>query len=350
MKPFSARLWLAIAVCCAVALACDPVLAQAARNPFSVGAEQGGGNATGLMGWILAQQNQFYLALKSAVRDASHNGAAAWTLAGLSFAYGVFHAAGPGHGKAVVASYMLANEQALRRGLVISLLAALLQGFVAVAIVSLAALVFNATAARINDAAALVEELSYLGIIMLGFWLIWRKGAALLAALRPAPAVPGQDHSGQDHSAHDHSGHDQSGHDHSGHDHSHGHDAHCGHFHAADPKTLNAGFSWRAALTTVAVAGSRPCSGAILVLVFTLAQGIFWVGIWSTLAMSLGTAITTGALAAMAVLAKGVALRFAGPDSGRGRMIGPGLELAAAVVVLLAGTALLMGATAHPAG
>ena len=85
-------------------------------------------------------------------------------------------------------------------------------------------------------------------------------------------------------------------------------------------------------------------------LVFTLAQGIFWVGIWSTLAMSLGTAITTGALAAMAVLAKGVALRFAGPDSGRGRMIGPGLELAAAVVVLLAGTALLMGATAHPAG
>ena len=337
MTPFSARLCLAVAACCAVALACDPALAQAARNPFSVGAEQGGGNATGLMGWILAQQNQFYLALKSAVRDASHNGAAAWTLAGLSFAYGVFHAAGPGHGKAVVASYMLANEQALRRGLVISLLAALLQGVVAVAIVSLAALVFNATAARINDAAALVEELSYLGIIMLGIWLIWRKGTALLAALRPAPAARDHDHWGHDHSGHDH-GHD------------HGHDAHCGHFHAADPKTLNADFSWRAALTTVVVAGSRPCSGAILVLVFTLAQGIFWVGIWSTLAMSLGTAITTGALAAMAVLAKGVALRFAGPDSGRGRMIGPGLELAAAVVVLLAGTALLMGATTHPAG
>ena len=320
----------------AVVLACEPAFAQAARNPFSVGAEQGGGQAGGVMGWILAQQNQFYLALKSSVLEAKNHGAAAWTLAALSFAYGVFHAAGPGHGKAVVASYMLANEQALRRGLVISFLAALLQGAVAIAIVSLAALVFNATAARMNDAAALIEELSYLGIVALGAWLVWRKGGAFLRVLTMA-AKPGS--TGHDHPDHDHH-----------HDHGHAHDEHCGHFHAPDPSTLGAGFSWRAALTTVVVAGSRPCSGAILVLVFTLAQGIFWLGIWSTLAMSLGTAITTGALAATAVLAKGVALRFAGKEGGRGQIMALGLELAAACVVLLAGTALLIGASGHPAG
>ena len=336
MKGFPSRLLFAGALLAlAMVLAGDPALAQAARNPFSVGAEQGGGNAGGFMGWILAQQNQFYLALKSSVVEAKNHGAAAWTLAALSFAYGVFHAAGPGHGKAVVASYMLANEQALRRGLVISFLAALLQGIVAIAIVGLAALVFNATAARMNDAAALIEELSYLGIVALGAWLIWRKGGALLRVWKAEdkPVATGHGHE------HDHH-----------HDHGHDHDEHCGHFHAPDPSTLGTGFSWRTALTTVVVAGSRPCSGAILVLVFTLAQGIFWLGIWATLAMSLGTAITTGALAAMAVLAKGVALRFTGKDGGRGQIMALGLELAAACVVLLAGTMLLIGASGHPTG
>ena len=315
-------------------------LAQAARNPFSVGAEQGGGNYTGMTGWILAQQNAFYLALKTAVHAASLNGSAAWTLAGLSFAYGVFHAAGPGHGKAVVASYMLANEQALKRGLVISLLAALLQGAVAIAIVALAVWVFNATAARMNETATLVEELSYLGIILLGLGLVWTKGRGFWAAWRNGAAERG----------HHHPPHAPSHGDHHGHDHAapHVHDEHCGHYHAPDPKTLGAGFSWRSALATVVVAGARPCSGAILVLAFTLAQGIFLIGIWSVLAMSVGTFLTTGALAAMAVLAKGFALRFAGAESGRAGKWLAGLELAAACVVVLVGVGLLAGATMQP--
>ena len=318
-------------------LAAQAALAQAPRNPFGVGAEQGGGSAEGLAGWILTRQNAFYLALKTAVHAATVNGTAAWTLAGLSFAYGVFHAAGPGHGKAVVASYMLANEQALKRGLAISLLAALLQGAVAVALVGIAVLAFNATSARMNDAANLIEELSYLGIVALGLWLVWTKGRAFLAALRPA--------GGQ---AHHDRGHDRHGHQ--DHGHAHDHDEHCGHFHAPDPATLGKDFSWRAALTTVAVAGARPCSGAILVLVFALAQGIFLVGVWSVLAMSLGTAITTGALAAMAVLAKGVALKFAGGDHARGRALVSGLEVLAALAVVAVGVSLLAGATYSHSG
>ena len=326
--------------------------AQAGKNPFSVGAEQGGGDYSGIAGWILMQQNAFYLSLKAAVSAAAKNGSGGWTLAALSFAYGVFHAAGPGHGKAVVASYMLANEQALRRGLMISFLAALLQGAVAIALVSLAVLAFQATAPRMNAAAALIEELSYLGIVLLGLWLVWTKGRGFWQAWRrhPAAIAAPVSHGGHAHGHGDGDGsrlHAHGGqHHHDGPLHVHG--EHCGHFHAPDPKTLGAGFSWRAALTTVVVAGARPCSGAILVLAFTLAQGVFWIGIWSVAAMSLGTFLTTGALAALAVLAKGAALRFSGADTSRARSWVAGLELAAAVAVVLAGAGLLAGATLHP--
>jgi len=54
--------------------------------------------------------------MTASVKALHSDGSAVWGLFGLSFAYGVFHAAGPGHGKALIASYMLANERALRRG------------------------------------------------------------------------------------------------------------------------------------------------------------------------------------------------------------------------------------------
>ena len=123
--------------------------------------------------------------------------------------------------------------------------------------------------------------------------------------------------------------------------HLHGPD--CGHFHAPDPATLGDGFSWRDAVSTVVAAGARPCSGAILVLVFALAQGIFLAGVASTVVMALGTATTTAALAATAVLARGVALRLVGSDAGRGALAVRTLELAAALLVLAVGLSLLFG-------
>ena len=117
----------------------------------------------------------------------------------------------------------------------------------------------------------------------------------------------------------------------------------CGHVHAPDPATLGDGFSWRGAVATVVAAGARPCSGAILVLVFALSQGVFLAGIAATVVMALGTAITTAALAATAVLAKGVALRLVGSDPGRGTLVARGLELAAALLVLAVGLSLLLG-------
>ena len=348
-----------------------PALAQA-HNPFSVGISEGGGSATGISGWLLAKQSAFEQMLSGAVRAAKANGSALWFLSGLSFLYGVFHAAGPGHGKAVVASYMFANERALKRGVIISFLAAALQGLVAITLIGALALIFHATATRMKDAAHGVEILSYAGIAALGIWLVWRKGGAFLRAWRgpgvlsharsapntrsaantPSAVVALADH----HHGHDHSA--RAGHDH-GHAHhievaagnppqgaaGHVHGDDCGHFHAPDPATLGDQFSWSTALMTVVAAGLRPCSGAILVLVFALAQGFFAAGVVATLAMSFGTAITTSALACLAVLAGGLAIRIAGKESRRGELVLRAIEAGAGVLILLLGIGLLLGFT-----
>jgi len=103
-------------------------LGQGVHHPFAVGADEGAvSSAQGVSGWILAQESGFYRLLSGAIHAAKQSGTATWGLVALSLGYGIFHAAGPGHGKAVIASYMLANERALRRGLVIAFGAAFLQ-------------------------------------------------------------------------------------------------------------------------------------------------------------------------------------------------------------------------------
>ena len=310
---------------CALAAACAllggiDAYAQS-KNPFNVGVTEGGGQASGFVGWMLAKQVEFERGLSGAVRAVRVDPSALWYLSGLSFLYGVFHAAGPGHGKAVVASYMLANEQALKRGLAISFVAAILQGLVAIAIVGGLDLVLHATAQKMRDAAAFVEMASFAGIAVLGAWLVWRKGNAFIREWQGAPvaavAAGGSRFVCEPVDA----------------DAAHVHDETCGHFHMPDPKTLGAGFSWREAMMTTVAAGSRPCSGAIIVLVFALAQGLLYAGVLATFAMSLGTAITTGALAAMAVFAKSVALKVTGAGSPRGVLLARGFELLAALVV-----------------
>ena len=77
--------------------------------------------ADGVIGWLFAQQALFYRALAGMIRAAKTDGSAYWGLIGISFLYGIFHAAGPGHGKAVISSYLLANEETWRRGIALVL-------------------------------------------------------------------------------------------------------------------------------------------------------------------------------------------------------------------------------------
>ena len=315
----------------------------------------------GVLGWIFAKQAEFYRQFSSLIRAAKADGSVAWGLFGLSFLYGIFHAAGPGHGKAVISSYMVANEETWVRGVVLSFASALLQALVAVVIVGIAAALLNATAATMKRAVDLIEIVSYSLIILIGVRLLWVKGRVFLTTLRtlhrPAavgaavtPAHLRHDHG--HHDDHDHA-HDHHGH---GHDHhqqlrtttrtNHDHDDHAsawGHAHAPEPEELAGPGGWKRGLSAIVAVGLRPCSGAILVLVFALAQGLFWTGVVSTFIMGLGTAITVAAIATIAVFAKAWAKRVADTRSGYGMLAMRGIEVGAAVVIIAFGVLLLTG-------
>jgi ABC-type nickel/cobalt efflux system permease component RcnA len=334
-----------LAVCVALAAAIlllDGVMhALMAQSPF--GAPRPGSaepQIGGIVGWLLAKQSEFYREMSSTIRAAKSDGSAVWTLLGISFAYGIFHAAGPGHGKAVISSYLVANQETARRGIALSFASALMQSLVAVAIVGVCAWLLNATAKTMCGAEKAIEVVSYALIAAFGARLVWIKGGGFIRALqtqRPAlaTAAAGHDHQ-HDHEHHHHEHHD---HDHA----DHVHDEHCGHSHGPAPSELAGPGGWRRGFGAIFAVGIRPCSGAILVLVFALAQGLFWAGIAATFVMGLGTAITVATIAVIAVSAKDLAQRLSGASDGGGALVMRGLEFGAAGLVLLFGVGLLFG-------
>ncbi|GAA0027976.1 nickel/cobalt exporter [Bradyrhizobium ottawaense] len=332
-----------------------------AQNPFGAPrpAQAAQPETGGLIGWLLAKQSEFYRQMSATIRAAKSDGSAVWTLLFISFAYGIFHAAGPGHGKAVIASYLVANHETARRGIALSFASALMQSLVAILIVGISAWVLNATAKTMCKAEGAIEIASYALIALFGLRLVWVKGRIFIRALQaaqPLPAIAGvpHDHDHGHHHHHDAHDHHDHGHDHHHHDHGHAHapahhghdhvhDEHCGHSHGPTPSELAGPGGWRRGFAAILTVGIRPCSGAILVLVFALAQGLFWAGIAATFLMGLGTAITVAAIAVVAVSAKDIAARLSAGRDGGGALFMRGIEFAAAGVVLLFGAGLLFG-------
>jgi nickel/cobalt exporter len=302
----------------------------AMAQPFGLNHGAPLSEAGGFAGWILAKQAEFYRMLSGLIRAAKADGSAAYTLLGVSFLYGVFHAAGPGHGKAVISSYLVANNETWRRGIVLSFASAILQAFTAIAVVGVAAVLLGATAKAMGNTVRVIEIVSYTLILLIGLRLLWVKGRAFLQALG----------GGRGHH-HDH-GHEHGHHHH--HDHEHEQEASAwSHGHTPEPSELAGGHWLKRGLTAIVAVGLRPCSGAIIVLVFALAQGLFWIGVASTFVMGLGTAITVAAIATLAVGARGLAGKLAKAKPGAGVIILRGLETAAALVIVLFGAALLTG-------
>jgi nickel/cobalt exporter len=289
------------------------------KAPFGLGMREAAPAPGGIGGLVLGLQANFYRDLQAAVSGLKESGAALWTLLSLGFAYGVFHAAGPGHGKAVIGAYLVANERTLVKGFLLSVAAAIVQALVAILLVGTAAVVLQATAATVNRVTAGVEWASFLAVALVGAALTWRKAGRLLgvAALARDP-LAGPQVSGSLGPA-------------------------CDHVHLPPPDALDRLTRWRELAGVVLAAGIRPCTGAIVVLVFALSQGLLAAGVAATFAMALGTALTTGALAALAVFAKALALRVAGGRGARGAVAVAGLELLAAAFVLVLGLALLLG-------
>jgi nickel/cobalt transporter (NicO) family protein len=259
--------------------------------------------------WMREKQQDFYGRMAGAMRQLMMSSAetAAWTLFVLSFLYGVFHAAGPGHGKVVISGWLLATENELKRGILIAFLSALIQALTAIVLVSALLLFVSGASAMAKDAAQFLESASYLMIGGMGLYLIWTAWAGhahvhphteQIAAGTPQFELVSRPDATVVHGAAVHV-----------------HDEHCGHAHAPTAAEVRGAWSLARALALSFAVGVRPCSGAILVLIFSYPLGLYWAGVASVLAMGFGVFLTISAIAAAAVFAKGLAAMLVGADN-----------------------------------
>ncbi|KKZ88339.1 delayed-early response protein/equilibrative nucleoside transporter [Rhizobium phaseoli] len=330
-----------------------------AQSPLGIGTAEPSFQPTGgpfapLLLYVNYEQQAFYRALTDALKGMRQDPWQLTSLIGLSFAYGVFHAAGPGHGKAVISSYMIANEVELKRGVVISFISAFIQGVVAVGLVGGAWLVLRGTGITLTAATHAMEIASFVMVILFGGWLLFRKLRSMVGNLPrrrlmatsagPVSMMLDWKDNAAERQAYAFNGRAQA----VGADHTFVPGMvceTCGNAHVPDPALLAGDkFSVREAWSAIVAVGLRPCSGALLVMTFSLLNGLYVGGMLSVAAMSLGTAITVSVLATLAVTAKGAAVRLSGRGSTASIWIGNAIEILGALLVILMG-ALLLGAS-----
>ncbi|OSQ36167.1 high frequency lysogenization protein HflD [Thalassospira mesophila] len=238
----------------------------------------------GIVGGAMKIQTQLNRDMTQTLRDAKQGNSwwPALSIIALSFAYGVFHAAGPGHGKMVTSTYFLSRDAGWKQGVAMGGLIAATQAVSAILLVGTLGLIFDLGPAAITKNGLLLELASYALIVVMGFYMCLRIAQGRDDCCDHGPA------------AHTHS-HD--------HDHSHSHDHQHEHAHAPETRqshTTNTRGRSNAIISAIIV-GLRPCTGSILMLLFTLANGLFLIGIAAAFAMAFGVALTVSAIGLAAI-------------------------------------------------
>lgn len=300
--------------------------------------------------WLLAQQAAFQSGLAQSLRGVhGGQGAAFWGLMGLCLAYGFIHAAGPGHGKALLAAYGVARRVPLMKLAGIGFLSAMAQGTAAVVLVLVLAGMAGMGRAGIEQVDQEVLSALSLGATgVVGLWLLWRAltrlarstrrpslpaplppmpaaAPATLATAGPASALLAATRTGGKPRAHVFTAPSTEA-----------PCPDCGAWHLPPAEAMLRAASWREVAALVAAVAVRPCSGALVLLLLTWQMGLLWVGILGTYAMALGTAGVAAALAlALALGRDGLLLGSRG-------MAGPGRLWLAAGIEALAGLVLVM--------
>ena len=273
--------------------------------------------------WIADQQRLLNREIADHLRllKADGSATAAWGLAAAGFTYGVLHAAGPGHGKAIITTYLLTQRERLMRGVLLATVAAYCQGAVAIVLIYGLTRLAGWLPRETSAAVAWSERASFALVVAVGAWL------AITALHRLCGA--GNRSAGHDHPHPVHDGHVHG----PAHVHEPAHPgSHCGHDHGPSAVQIDRAHDLRTSLGVIASIGFRPCTGAILVLALANAGGMPWAGIAAVVAMSTGTGAATTALAVLALKARTWASRFA-----QGRLS------ATATVVVMNGIALVGG-------
>jgi len=295
---------------------------------------------TRLQDWLIGiqgMQRDLHRDLASALREVSRAGiTAAWPLVVLSALYGVFHAAGPGHGKAVMATYLTTQDAHLGRGIVLSVVSSLFQGAVAIVLIETVLGVVGMSMRRAQATSVQFEAVSFGLLVLLGLMLMVTHGRRLLRQRRASKTAGASltppslfTSGGQWKAVCDD----------------------CGSFHAPSADHLRQPLTARHLIGVVLAIGLRPCSGAVLVLLVAHALDLRWAGIAAVVAMSVGTALTVSVLAAVSVLARRVALRLFGGTARAAwaNMALSGVGVLGGAAICMMGLALLGATLATPA-
>ena len=269
--------------------------------------------------WQREVNQQMSGLLKAVAENPTKAGGA---LLAFSFIYGVLHALGPGHGKIVITTWLATHPSKLKSSIGLTLASSLLQGGVAIALVVVVLSLLQLPARQLHMSSFWLEKGSYALVGVLGLILCWRALKKLRALLRKPQFKSLSPH---------HIHHENCG---------------CGHQHLPTQEQLQNGEDWRARLMIVLSMGMRPCSGAIMVLLFSKVTGVFGWGMLSALAMAAGTSLTISSLALLVHSFRQLAVKLSGNKTPvLWRQVGwTTLALAGGVILLVAAVTMWMSA------
>ena len=246
---------------------------------------------------VILWQKAFNLQLSSSLNQlGQQHQEAGITLILISFFYGIFHAIGPGHGKFILTSYLALEQSKLKQAVKISLASSIVQGIVAILLVSIIIVAFTLSRTYFNLTLKWVERGSFMLMILLGVYWIYQAWQGIrppkLQIRKISPMQMSQEKTPlvSHHIHHEHCG--------------------CGHQHLPSSVQMNQSTGWKSQLFLILSIGSRPCSGAILVLFLSYTLNIYLWGILATLMMALGTGITLTIFALIVIFTRHKAVQL----------------------------------------
>ncbi|MGD0726420.1 MAG: hypothetical protein ABSB63_12760 [Spirochaetia bacterium] len=285
-----------------VAAAC---FCQVGSNPFTA---KDTGPRTGYTGFMSGISAFFFNAMAPVQKTLNESLAAitrslrgSRSLGGLLFVilislvYGMFHAAGPGHGKTIVSSFFLANDAKLRHSFMIGYLIAGVHALAALAVVLILYYVIRGLfSTGIEQADHYIQLATFAVIAVLGaFMLVGR--------------IRGTGH------------------------------------HHARARDGGGDLTLRSLFSIAVPAGVIPCPGAVAVILFALSLHMLGVSVLAVVAISLGMGITISVTGALVILAKRGAVRvLAGGDTHRDSVVRRIVEIGGAGVLFLFGLVLFL--------